>query len=458
MGRFRMQGTGCGIGSAVPIRCSAGWVRRVGVGIFRVLRVLLSLILGGLARMVELRLGIGLRAQIIARAGRRSHLSLGIRTRLQRLVVPHHVRLRAVLALRSLAVVHRSRGVIALRSGVLRHALHGSRWSCRGGGRHRTGVAQAGVNGQGLVGVHVGHSVRVPALVVSGAVHPNQAGRTGGRSREGMGSIERGSPRGGVRCHRVRRLGNLTGNRVAHRMMMERRRRLRCSRGITGLLIGSPSVNRSHGSVCVSMTTLVGGVVEKSTDVVDEEGIQQIRDLLPIGKVKRTLERNPVDSVSTTSLRGGPPIMNVQGWLLRPWSLMMSKTYQTPFRCMGPILTTCLTFSLLRIPSRRPRVIPATLSNFVPLMKWLSGSPISQQPKRVRREEFIYLHVGQRRHPWLRLGSKGFPRPPTMLPSPGASFPEVQLVPSCRTEHVDPDIESLEHQPIPGPKTSLWSS
>jgi hypothetical protein len=49
------------------------------------------------------------------------------------------------------------------------------------------------------------------------------------------------------------------------------------------------------------------------------------------------------------------------------------KTYHTPFRCMGPILTTLRAFSLLRMPSRRPLVIPATFSSLVPLIIWLSG-------------------------------------------------------------------------------------
>lgn len=48
------------------------------------------------------------------------------------------------------------------------------------------------------------------------------------------------------------------------------------------------------------------------------------------------------------------------------------ETYQTPFKCMGPILTTWRIFSLFKIPSRRPRVIPATLSSLVPLIIWLS--------------------------------------------------------------------------------------
>jgi len=49
--------------------------------------------------------------------------------------------------------------------------------------------------------------------------------------------------------------------------------------------------------------------------------------------------------------------------------LSRSKLYQTPFKCIGPILTTCLVFSDLRIPSRRPRVMPATFRSFVPLIK-----------------------------------------------------------------------------------------
>jgi len=59
--------------------------------------------------------------------------------------------------------------------------------------------------------------------------------------------------------------------------------------------------------------------------------------------------------------------------------------YHTPLRCIGPILTTWRTFSLFRIPSRRPRVMPATLSSLVPLIIWLSATDrsinsLSSQP------------------------------------------------------------------------------
>lgn len=49
------------------------------------------------------------------------------------------------------------------------------------------------------------------------------------------------------------------------------------------------------------------------------------------------------------------------------------ETYHTPFKCMGPIFTTWRIFSLFRMPSRRPLVIPATLSSFVPLIMELSA-------------------------------------------------------------------------------------
>ena len=58
-------------------------------------------------------------------------------------------------------------------------------------------------------------------------------------------------------------------------------------------------------------------------------------------------------------------------------------THQTPFRCIGPIFTTCLIFSLLRMPSLRPRVMPATFKSLVPLIMWLSGLGISAWFNRV---------------------------------------------------------------------------
>lgn len=52
------------------------------------------------------------------------------------------------------------------------------------------------------------------------------------------------------------------------------------------------------------------------------------------------------------------------------------QSYQTPFKCIGPILTTCRVFSLFKMPSRRPRVMPATLSSLVPLIMWLSAEQL----------------------------------------------------------------------------------
>lgn len=47
-------------------------------------------------------------------------------------------------------------------------------------------------------------------------------------------------------------------------------------------------------------------------------------------------------------------------------------------RCIGPILTTWRIFSLFKMPSRRPRVMPATFNNLVPLIMALSIGETSQ--------------------------------------------------------------------------------
>ena len=62
--------------------------------------------------------------------------------------------------------------------------------------------------------------------------------------------------------------------------------------------------------------------------------------------------------------------MSVNGQWENHWEV----TYQTPLRCMGPILMTWRSFSLFKIPSRRPLVMPATFKSLVPLTIWLSVS------------------------------------------------------------------------------------
>lgn len=48
------------------------------------------------------------------------------------------------------------------------------------------------------------------------------------------------------------------------------------------------------------------------------------------------------------------------------------KPYHTPFKCIAPTLTTTRPRSFLRIPSRRPRDMPTTFNNLVPLTMSLS--------------------------------------------------------------------------------------
>jgi hypothetical protein len=59
---------------------------------------------------------------------------------------------------------------------------------------------------------------------------------------------------------------------------------------------------------------------------------------------------------------------------------MLQVIYHIPLRCIGPILTTFPAFSDFNIPSRHPRVMPATLSSFVPLIMWLSSLLATQTP------------------------------------------------------------------------------
>ncbi len=117
------------------------------------------------------------------------------------------------------------------------------------------------------------------------------------------------------------------------------------------LIGGTAPFSRRHHSIC---PRLICWMIEQCADVMHEEWVEHFSYLFLVGEVQCTFEWYPDFrlAVSKQSKRKQP--------------------YQTPLRCIGPIFTTCRSFSLLRIPSLRPRVIPATLRSFVPLMKWLS--------------------------------------------------------------------------------------
>jgi hypothetical protein len=122
-----------------------------------------------------------------------------------------------------------------------------------------------------------------------------------------------------------------------------RLRGLAISRG--NAVYAAPLSGSDHGTC----PTLVGGMIEQPANIVNKEWIQLVGDLLLVGEIQCSIERDPCG-------------------LLVDVHQKQESTYQTPLRCIGPILTTWRTFSLFRIPSLRPRVMPATLSNFVPLI------------------------------------------------------------------------------------------
>lgn len=59
-----------------------------------------------------------------------------------------------------------------------------------------------------------------------------------------------------------------------------------------GLLLLA-TLGGSHNLAC---TSLIRGVVQKRTDVVNKQRIQELRDLFLVGEIKRTLERNPASN------------------------------------------------------------------------------------------------------------------------------------------------------------------
>jgi hypothetical protein len=118
------------------------------------------------------------------------------------------------------------------------------------------------------------------------------------------------------------------------------------------ILLLLPSLRSCHDCMRAS---LVGWMIQKCSNVVHKQRIQKLCNLFLVRKIQSALEWDP-----------GTKLAHGRDKLAHP-------TYQTPLRCIGPIFTTCLIFSLLRIPSLRPRVIPATFNSLVPFIIWLSA-------------------------------------------------------------------------------------
>ena len=107
-------------------------------------------------------------------------------------------------------------------------------------------------------------------------------------------------------------------------------------------------IGRIHDSI---RSVCVLRVVQHTSNVMDKQRVEYVGDLLLVGKLESTIEWNPVDKLAAED------------------NIVIQATYQTPLRCIGPIFTTCLIFSDLRIPSLLPLVMPATFKSLVPLMK-----------------------------------------------------------------------------------------
>lgn len=143
-----------------------------------------------------------------------------------------------------------------------------------------------------------------------------------------------------------------SADRSRHGVMVSQCRGLRALWCTHVLLRRVRSAGRcGHRSIADALAGLVRRVVEKCTNVVHKQGVKKLCNLLLVREIQRAIKRYPASGQPSESKVG------------------TSHAYQTPLRCIGPILTTCRVFSLLRIPSRRPRVMPATLRSLVPLIK-----------------------------------------------------------------------------------------
>ena len=157
------------------------------------------------------------------------------------------------------------------------------------------------------------------------------------RARGGGKSVGALQLRAGLRRERLRRT-----ERVVVMMVVQR-------------WLGPWSVHASalggHGAAVWNAFWAV--MLDHGLEVVHKQGVELRGDALLVCHLERAFERDPSKSAKS----------RLKGW----------EAYQTPFRCIGPILTTLRLFSLLRIPSLLPRVMPATLSSLVPLTMWLSA-------------------------------------------------------------------------------------
>ena len=59
----------------------------------------------------------------------------------------------------------------------------------------------------------------------------------------------------------------------------------------------------SHGSIANALASLVGRMVEQSSNVVNEKRVEELCDLLLVREVQRAVKRNPVRMLALAQLK-----------------------------------------------------------------------------------------------------------------------------------------------------------
>ena len=103
-----------------------------------------------------------------------------------------------------------------------------------------------------------------------------------------MRPIKRRSSR--LRTHTVRRLSQMRRHWCLQRMMVMQCRRLRTGGSRDLWTFQAPLLRLLDDHVGAG---LVGGMVQKTTDIVYKQGVQQVSDLLFVGEFQCPFKRNP---------------------------------------------------------------------------------------------------------------------------------------------------------------------
>lgn len=151
------------------------------------------------------------------------------------------------------------------------------------------------INCERLRALHARTHILPPGVVLTLGIHAD--GTRGACRRRGKRMCPiKIRPGSGMRRDGMGRLRHVRGDGVGHRVMMVQRGRLRprWSQDAALLLLLFRFQLAAFGGCHHGIGSIrVGGMIKESTNVVDEQRVQELRYLFLVCKVQRPLKRNP---------------------------------------------------------------------------------------------------------------------------------------------------------------------